>query len=202
MTRAAALLLLPALALAGCHKAPHKPTNEEMGVTNATTIVPTGWASVFGEPKAAIDAFGRVGLRPGSWQQTGPESYGSTSLPTLMSYTGAEHPNSSLFLLRGDASQVTSVIYRLDLTDPKNEEFAKEQFHQQLHLTLQKVGLPGEDAVSPAIDTEKPANGTIDGANYSVGTETLTGAAKGRRITITFTRPQAEAPGTRKPQGS
>ncbi|MDX2222468.1 MAG: hypothetical protein SFV21_06960, partial [Rhodospirillaceae bacterium] len=154
-------------------------------------IASKGWPELFADPQAGIRAFEGTGFRPAPYAANGT-GFASTGIPVTLSNTEAKQPNRMTFSAAGTQDTLDSVTVALDLTDAPNATVAKDRFVKTMGEVLGKIGVPGAAELKQPVLDEKPAAGSVDGADYAVAIAPMTDAgADARRITVTFRRPGA-----------
>lgn len=164
-----------------------------------TAIYQGGWSDVFAAGPKGVDAFGRMGFRPGPYERSG-DGYRSTGIRSILVDTTAPKPNASMIDIDGGEDRLGRVAFVLELSDPATAETAKQRFAASLEDALRGLGVAGGKEIQQPILTETPAAGTVTGAAWKVERTPLPGA-QARKLVVTFTAPAASAPDTRKTQG-
>lgn len=166
--------------------------------TTDQTILKGGWATLFADPAATVDAFGRVGLRPGPYAP-GDGGFVSKAIPTPLANVGTAEADIANVELRGpDAKRIDRVIFTLDLNGKHEEAVARRRFNDLIRQAFDQVGLPGREAVKPAIDAEKAVKGAVAGAAWTVERVALPHSGA-RRLIVIFT-PAGATPASNQPR--
>ncbi len=194
--------LLAALALvAGCSGAPASNeaaiANEAMG--NETYVSPNlaggSWDGVFGDAKASIDHFGRIGLRPGPYEKKGAE-WRSDATPTALTDPSGKNVVMANFAATGTETALTKVEFSLTEPQMSNDQQARDAFERWVSQALGQLGVTGGDTAVKAIHGQKAMQGSLKGgANYTVKRATT---PTERLLTVTFT-PTVTIPDEKKP---
>ena len=189
-------VLLGTLALASCSADP--ATNEQVAtpVTNQTYASPNlaggSWSGVFAEPKAAIDKFSRIGLRPGPYEKKGAE-WRSEAVPTAMTDPSSPNAVVAQFTATGGEQVLSKIAFTLVEPQMSNDQQARDQFDGWMKQALSQLGVTGGDTAVKAIHGEKPLIGKLKGgADYAI---VRTTTPKERRLAVTFSNAAAIAPG-------
>lgn len=185
-----AIFLSAALTMAGCSGAP--VANEQAATAPEAKPSYTGanlaggsWEGVWGDAARSIDHFGRIGLRPGAYQQTAG-GWRSEATPTALADPSGPAPVMAYFVASGDAKTLDKVAFTLVEPAMSNDQQARDQFEQWMKRALTELGVTGGDTAAKAIHGEKRLTGKLKGgADYAVTRETN---AKERRLAVTFTR--------------
>ncbi len=180
-----ALLLLPAILLAGCGgTAPGNAAGaENVVVENGAVAAETqGWDELFAKPAGeALAIFEKLSLRPGAYEEMGGMMM-SHGAPISLADTAAGKKNVLIFNASGDAKQLSGVSFDVVIEDEAQADASRQRAIESIGNVLRVAGLDGEDVVKAALATDaKPATGSVAGANYAV-------TAKDTRTTITFTK--------------
>ncbi|MCP3731212.1 hypothetical protein M9978_12320 [Sphingomonas sp. MG17] len=182
-----ALLLLPALALAGCGgTAPGNAAGAENVVAAENVAAPAaetrGWDELFAKPASeAIAIFEKLSLRPGAYEVMG-DMHMSHGAPISLADTAAGKKNTLAFTASGDASQLQGVSFDVVIEDQAQAEASRQRALESIGNVLRVAGLDGEAVVKAALTADaKPATGKVAGANYAV-------LRKDARTTINFTK--------------
>ncbi|WP_314372204.1 hypothetical protein [Sphingomonas paucimobilis] len=180
-----ALLLGLTVALAGCGRASDQP--KETPKASPTPFVTGGWATVFGDAPETVSLLDRMGFRMSDYAPVDGQ-YRAIAQATPMADPSAPPINMANLLVEGDAKQLNTLRFSLDLVNLDTSPFAKTQFIRWVTKPMDQLGLDGKDAVSAAIQTESATTGHLTGADYRVTRDKIDG---GRRLVVTFTRPEA-----------
>ncbi len=183
-------ILLGALALvAGCSGVP--AANEQAVanevIANDTYVSPNlagSWDKLFGEPKASIDSFSRIGLRPGPYEKKGGE-WRSDATPTPLTDPAGKDVVVANFAASGTETAITKVEFSLTEPQMSNDQQARDAFDKWVSQALSQLGVTGGDTAVKAIHGDKRMTGSLKGgADYVVARTTT---AKERLLTVTFT---------------
>jgi hypothetical protein len=181
----AALLLAPALALAGCGGAatgntagPQNVVAENVAVAAETS----GWDELFAKPASeALAIFAKLSLRPGDYAVMG-DMHMSHGTPIRLADTRPGTNNTLTFNASGDAKQLNGVSFDVLIEDAAQAKASRDRAAESIGNALRIAGLDGADVVKAALTADaKPATGSVAGANYAV-------IRKDARTTITFTK--------------
>lgn len=181
----AALLLGLTVALAGCGQASDQPKDAPKAAP--TPFVKGGWATVFADPAETVSLLDRMGFRMSGYVPVQGVSR-SIAQATPMADPAVTPINMGNLLVEGDTKQLDTLRFTLDLVNLDTSPFAKTQFIRWVTKPMEQLGLDGKDAVSAAIQTESATTGHLTGADYHVTRDKIDG---GRRLVVTFTRPEA-----------
>lgn len=179
-----ALLLGLTVALAGCGQASDQ---KETPKASPTPFVKGGWATVFGNAPETVSLLDRMGFRMSGYAPVQGQ-YRAIAQATPMSDPAAMPINMGNLIVEGDAKQLNEVRFSLDIVNLDTSPFAKTQFIRWVTKPMDQLGLDGKDAVAAAIQTESATSGHLTGADYRVTRDKIDG---GRRLVVTFTRPEA-----------
>lgn len=193
----AGILLLAALAAAGCSTEPAANEQAAAPVANESYVSPNlaggSWSGVFADPKSALDKFGSIGLRPGPYEKKGA-AWRSDAVPTAMTDPSSPSPVVAYFTASGDQKALKEIAFTLVEPQMSNEQQARDQFDAWMKQALAQLGVSGGDTAVKAIHGEKPLAGKLkDGADYAV---VRTTTPKERRLAVTFSNASAKANGT------
>lgn len=180
-----ALLLGLTVALAGCGQASDQP--KDAPKASPTPFVTGGWATVFGNAAETVSLFDRMGFRMSGYAPV-QRQYRAIAQATPMADPSVSPVNMGNLIVEGDASRLHELRFSLDLVNLDTSPFAKTQFIRWVTKPMDQLGLDGKDAVSAAIQTESATTGHLTGADYHVTRDKIDG---GRRLVVTFTRPEA-----------
>lgn len=190
--RTAAVLVAVSLALAGCGKpGTDATTNTSAAPAKPGKLPPViegGWATVFGDAKASLDLFARLGLRPGPYEAKDGR-FVSTAVPTPLSDPSQKPAAVANFTASGDAKTLDTVEFAFDSVG-NDQTNAKSAFETWVGQAMSRLGVAGADIVLPAIQKETPVSGDVEGAHVAV---TKTEIEGGFRLVVTFTSPAAIA---------
>lgn len=181
----AALLLLPAFALASCGGA---ATGNTAGATNAAVenaSVATetkGWRDLFDTPPAQVLAmFEKLSFKPGAYEEMGGMMM-SHGAPIALADAMGDKRNTLTLNASGDTARLSGVSFDIALPDAATADAARERAATSITTALRIAGLDGEAVVKAALARDaKPMTGKVDGANYAV-------VRKDDRTTINFTK--------------
>jgi hypothetical protein len=192
MRFALALPLAAAALVAGCNSEPAGPTVREQEEERARTAATLrGFDRAFGVPAETIAFANQFGFRAGDYAADG-DSYLSRGNPIMLSWSGAERPNTGNFEAAGtSADRLERIAFTLSLTDAANAETARERFTTVIRDFLGRYQIDDEGALD-AIAAERDADGMVAGTPMSIAT--ASGEGDARTITVTFTRPAASTP--------
>lgn len=190
----AALLLLSALALAGCGESPAgnaagADAAVENGVVAENAAMPAaetrGWDELFAKPASeALAIFEKLSFQPGAYEIMG-ESHMSHGAPIALADTATDKANVLTFNASGDAKQLQGVSFDVVIEDAAQAAASRKRAIDSIVNALRAAGLAGEDVVTAALTAQaKPGTGSVAGANYAV-------TVKDSRTTITFTAKQS-----------
>lgn len=186
------LSLAAAVLLAGCNSEPAGPTireQEEERTRTAATL--QGFDRAFGVPAETIGFANQFGFRAGEYAADG-DSYLARGNPIMLSWSGAERPNTGNFEVAGaTADRLERIVFTLSLTDAANADTAKERFTTVIRDFLSKYQIDDEGALD-AIASEQDADGIVAGTPMSIAN--ASGEGDVRTITVTFTRPAVSTP--------
>lgn len=184
-------LLLASTALAGCSaEAPEPGPSPSASPTQVVQpVLSRGWANVWSAPQPVLDAMGRLSLRPSAYTADGARYRSQTEPAIVLADPAGADANSFVMVAEGSEERLDTLQFVLRLTDEQTVAAAKTRFADQLVLALKQVGVPGGDAAAGAVAAEKPAEGVVDGARWTLTKDTL--ADTGRALTVTFTFPDA-----------
>lgn len=180
-----ALLLGLTVALAGCGQASDQP--KDAARATPTPFVTGGWATVFADPAETVSLLDRMGFRMSGYAPV-QGVHRAIAQATPMADPAAMPVNMGNLIVEGDASRLNALRFSLDLVNLDTSPFAKTQFIRWVTKPMDQLGLDGKDAVSAAIQTESATTGHLTGADYQVTRDKIDG---GRRLVVTFTRPEA-----------
>lgn len=180
-----ALLLGLTVALAGCGQASDQP--KETPKASPTPFVTGGWATIFGNAPETVSLLDRMGFRMTGYAPVRGQ-YRAIAQATPMADPAVTPINMGNLMVEGDAKQLKELRFSLDLVNLDTSPFAKTQFIRWVTKPMDQLGLDGKDAVSAAIQTESATTGHLTGADYRVTRDKIDG---GRRLVVTFTRPEA-----------
>ncbi len=180
-----ALLLGLTVALAGCGRASDQP--KDAPKASPTPFVKGGWATVLGDALETVSLLDRMGFRMSGYAPV-QGVYRAIAQATPMADPSVTPINMANLIVEGDAKQLTSLRFSLDLVNLDTSPFAKTQFIRWVTKPMDQLGLDGKDAVTAAIQTESATTGHLTGADYQVTRDKIDG---GRRLVVTFTRPEA-----------
>ena len=164
-----ALLLGLTVALAGCGQASDQA--KDAPKASPTPFVTGGWATVFGHAPETVQGVHRA-----------------IAQATPMADPSVSPVNMGNLIVEGDAARLNEVRFSLDLVHLETSPFAKTQFIRWVTKPMDQLGLDGKDAVTAAIQNESATTGHLTGADYRVTRDKIDG---GRRLVVTFTRPEA-----------
>jgi hypothetical protein len=200
--RQGAVLLALAAAACGQQSAGNAqaPANDVAAATPSPTpsaswtgpqLAGGSWDGLFAEPKAVLDIFARVGLRPGAYEKAG-DRWRSVAIPTPMNDAFGPAPVMATFVASGDAKRIDRLEYGLIEPMRANDQQARDAFDKWLAGSLAQFGVTGGEAAVGAIHGTRAFIGHLrDGADYKV---VRTTTDKDRRVTVIFTR-SAPQPG-------
>ena len=180
-----ALLLGLTVALAGCGRASDQP--KETPTATPAPFVKGGWATVFGDAPDTVSLFDRMGFRMSGYAPVQGQ-YRAIAQATPMADPSVSPVNMANLMVEGDAKRLNEIRFSLDLVNLDTSPFAKTQFIRWVTKPMDQLGLDGKDAVTAAIQTESATTGHLTGADYRVTRDKIDG---GRRLVVTFTRPEA-----------
>ncbi|WP_433909810.1 hypothetical protein [Sphingomonas yabuuchiae] len=180
-----ALLLGLTVALAGCGQASDQP--KETPKATPAPFVTGGWATVFGNAPETVSLFDRMGFRMSGYAPVDGQ-YRAIAQATPMADPSVSPVNMGNLIVEGDAKRLNEIRFSLDIVNLDTSPFAKTQFIRWVTKPMDQLGLDGKDAVSAAIQTESATTGHLTGADYRVTRDKIDG---GRRLVVTFTRPEA-----------
>ena len=179
------LLLGLTVALAGCGRASDQP--KETPKTTPAPFVKGGWATIFGNAPETVSLLDRMGFRMSGYAPVRGQ-YRAIAQATPMADPSVSPVNMANLLVEGDAKRLNEIRFSLDLVNLDTSPFAKTQFIRWVTKPMDQLGLDGKDAVTAAIQTESATTGHLTGADYRVTRDKIDG---GRRLVVTFTRPEA-----------
>jgi len=180
-----ALLLGLTVALAGCGRASDQP--KDAPKASPTPFVSGGWATVFANAPETVSLLDRMGFRMSGYAPVQGQ-YRAIAQATPMADPSVSPVNMGNLIVEGDAKQLNELRFSLDIVNLDTSPFAKTQFIRWVTKPMDQLGLDGKDAVSAAIQTESATTGHLTGADYHVTRDKIDG---GRRLVVTFTRPEA-----------
>lgn len=180
-----ALLLGLTVALAGCGRASDQPKDAPKG--SPTPFVTGGWTTVFGNAPETVSLLDRMGFRMSGYAPV-QGVHRAIAQATPMADPSVSPVNMGNLIVEGDAKRLNEIRFSLDLVNLDTSPFAKTQFIRWLTKPMDQLGLDGKDAVATAIQTESATTGHLTGADYRVTRDKIDG---GRRLVVTFTRPEA-----------
>ncbi|MEK9211627.1 hypothetical protein [Sphingomonas sp. 2378] len=180
-----ALLLGLTVALAGCGQASDQP--KDAARATPTPFVKGGWATVLGDAPETVSLLDRMGFRMSGYAPV-QGTYRAIAQATPMADPSVTPINMANLIVEGDAKRLNEVRFSLDLVNLDTSPFAKTQFIRWVTKPMGQLGLDGKDAVAAAIQTESATSGHLTGADYHVTRDKIDG---GRRLVVTFTRPEA-----------
>ena len=180
-----ALLLGLTVALAGCGRASDQP--KDAPKATPTPFVTGGWATVFANAPETVSLFDRMGFRMSGYAPVDGQ-YRAIAQATPMADPSVSPVNMGNLIVEGDAKRLNEIRFSLDIVNLDTSPFAKTQFIRWVIKPMDQLGLDGKDAVSAAIQTESATTGHLTGADYRVTRDKIDG---GRRLVVTFTRPEA-----------
>jgi hypothetical protein len=180
-----ALLLGLTVALAGCGRASDQP--KETPKATPAPFVNGGWATVFGDAPETVSLLDRMGFRMSGYAPVQGQ-YRAIAQATPMADPSVSPVNMANLMVEGDAKRLNEIRFSLDLVNLDTSPFAKTQFIRWVTKPMDQLGLDGKDAVTAAIQTESATTGHLTGADYRVTRDKIDG---GRRLVVTFTRPEA-----------
>ncbi|MGW8135141.1 hypothetical protein [Sphingomonas zeae] len=179
------LLLGLTVALAGCGRASDQP--KETPKATPAPFVKGGWATVFGDAPETVSLFDRMGFRMSGYAPVQGQ-YRAIAQATPMADPSVSPVNMANLMVEGDAKRLNEIRFSLDIVNLDTSPFAKTQFIRWVTKPMDQLGLDGKDAVRAAIQTESATTGHLTGADYRVTRDKIDG---GRRLVVTFTRPEA-----------
>lgn len=179
------LLLGLTVALAGCGRASDQP--KDAPKASPTPFVSGGWATVFANAPETVSLLDRMGFRMSGYAPVQGQ-YRAIAQATPMADPSVSPVNMGNLIVEGDAKQLNELRFSLDIVNLDTSPFAKTQFIRWVTKPMDQLGLDGKDAVSAAIQTESATTGHLTGADYHVTRDKIDG---GRRLVVTFTRPEA-----------
>ncbi|MET4897127.1 hypothetical protein RN629_08140 [Sphingomonadaceae bacterium jetA1] len=180
-----ALLLGLTVVLAGCGQASDKP--KDAPKATFTPFVKGGWATVLADATETVSLLDRMGFRMSGYAPVqGP--YRAVAQATPMADPSVAPVNMANLIVEGDAKRLNELRFSLDIVNLDTSPFAKTQFIRWVTKPMDQLGLDGKDAVSAAIQTESATTGHLNGADFHVTRDKIDG---GRRLVVTFTRPEA-----------
>ncbi len=179
------LLLGLTVALAGCGQASNQP--KDAPKATPAPFVTGGWATIFGNAPETVSLLDRMGFRMSGYAPVDGQ-YRAIAQATPMADPAVTPINIGNLMVEGDASRLNEIRFSLDLVNLDTSPFAKTQFIRWVTKPMDQLGLDGKDAVSAAIQTESATTGHLTGADYRVTRDKIDG---GRRLVVTFTRPEA-----------
>lgn len=180
-----ALLLGLTVALAGCGRASDQP--KDAPKASPTPFVTGGWATIFGNAAETVSLLDRMGFRMSGYAPVQGQ-HRAIAQATPMADPSVSPVNMGNLIVEGDAKRLNEIRFSLDLVNLDTSPFAKTQFIRWVTKPMDQLGLDGKDAVSAAIQTESATTGHLTGADYRVTRDKIDG---GRRLVVTFTRPEA-----------
>lgn len=199
MRRALAILLVTA-ALAGCNAQPSaEPTvlDQEAELVNSTADLKQ-WDRVFGVPVETVAALNQFGFRLADYGKAG-DGAATRGEPITLSQSDRPAPNQGTVEVTGaSAAEVDRIVFTLALTDAEYADTAKGRFAKVIGDFLFQFDLEPGDSLA-AIAAEGDAETRIAGTPVLI--DTAEGEDGVRRITVTFTRPDAKAPDNQPDQG-
>lgn len=204
--RLAGLLFMAALAAAGCSETGDAVPGAGASPTPSPSPSPTyvganlasgSWDKVWGDPAAMLTYLGRLGLRPGPYEQHG-DRWRSEAEPTTLTDPSMPDVVKAYLTVSGTKDRLDTLVFRLVEPQMSNDQKARDAFDQWVKQPLDQLGVTGGDTVVQAIHGDKAARGLLrvtagsdrPGARYHVTRETT---QKERRLTVTFTRADATA---------
>ncbi|WP_294234263.1 hypothetical protein [uncultured Sphingomonas sp.] len=179
-----ALLLGLTVALAGCGQASDQ---KETPKASPTPFVKGGWATVLGNALETVSLLDRMGFRMSGYAPVDGVTR-AIAQATPMADPSVTPINMANLLVEGDAKTLNTLRFSLDIVNLDTSPFAKTQFIRWVTKPMDQLGLDGKDAVAAAIQTESATTGHLTGADYRVTRDKIDG---GRRLVVTFTRPEA-----------
>lgn len=175
------------VALAGCGQASDQP--KDAPKASPTPFVTGGWATVLGNAPETVSLLDRMGFRMSGYAHVQGQ-YRAIAQATPMADPSVTPVNMANLIVEGDAKQLNTLRFSLDLVNLDTSPFAKTQFIRWVTKPMDQLGLDGKDAVTAAIQTESATTGHLTGADYRVTRDKIDG---GRRLVVTFTRPEAKS---------
>lgn len=186
--RTAALLLIAAMALAGCNAQPGG--SNVAAPENSAIEKPGSLVDAFADPAATVARLNQFGYRLGEYKN-GANGFTAAGEPIFLSQSDAKNPNRGTVELSGkDGTAIDTIVFALAVTDDANADTAKKRLTDNVRAFLFQYGVKDEGALD-AIAKEQEANGLIGNSPAAIAVD------KGdspRRITVTFNRPTATAP--------
>ncbi|MCH4891802.1 hypothetical protein GO308_01600 [Sphingomonas sp. SFZ2018-12] len=197
--RPALAILLVATVLGGCNSQPAEPTvrEQEAELVNSTADLKQ-WDRVFGVPSDTVAALNQFGFRLADYGQAG-EGAATRGEPIILSQSDRPAPNEGTVEVSGaTTARIDRIDFTLALTDPDYADTAKGRFAKVIGDFLFQFDLEPGDALA-AVAGEADAETRIAGTPVRI--DTTEGEDGVRRITVTFTRPDAKAPDNQPDQG-
>lgn len=192
--------LLAVALFAGCSGETSGPESGNAAQANAAATAPhdtlyhQGWSEVWANPAQTQDYFNRIGYRfLEAYKPADGGIYRSVAVRTpLNSEQETKTPNVAFYSLEGTERQIDRVVYRLDIVSADAAPAARARLATFIKDTFWTLGLPGDKAVAEPLKEGQAASGSVNGAAWSVEPSALPGGKPGdRRITVTFSRPDA-----------
>jgi hypothetical protein len=191
MTRVA--LLLPALALlAACGGQPTGEAVQKEEADRAAAVEKMqGFDKAFDSPETAVAAANQFGFRVDGYKQAGLR-WQAAGQPIFVAETVAKNPNRAIFFASGAGqAKLDTMRFTLEVTDPVDAKRAKMRFAKIVGDTLWQFRIEQPADVTAAITDETALKKSFAGALASVAIDPISAGEKTRRITVTFTRPDA-----------
>jgi hypothetical protein len=195
MTRAAILLTGCAL-LAACkpEPTPPKPSATPTPAAKPQPVFAKGWSEFWPDAANAISRLNDTGARLGDYKSAG-KVYRAEAIPTPVDAKVSDTPNTLHITAEGSKTELSTLSYRLDVTQPDVAKAAAEAAGKTIKYSFIALGLDGGDQAVAALSAGKDASGSAKGADYSVRREALPGGKPDTyRLTVTFNRTGATRP--------
>jgi hypothetical protein len=189
----AALLLLPAIALASCNSQPAAPTPAQNETVADNEAVDKGGAErLFNAPADGIANLNQFGFRLRDYAAAA-NGYAAKGAPITLSQSDASAPNTATVDVTGSGAQtIDRIVFTLSLTDAANADTAKQRLSEIVTGFLFQYGIEDAGALANIV-AERNAQGQIDGTPFTVAVaQGATGKTYApRRLTFTLQRPAA-----------
>lgn len=202
--RALPALLLSCLLVAGCQQQAAQPSIKQQEAARQAEVDKLKGEERLFVPSVAIGAANQFGYhnQPLAQAKQGA-GYVSTGLSPMISSSFAKAPNQTSFTATAAKPDTLDTLeFTLSITDPENAATAKKRFRDILDQFLALATLAMRDDVKTFVTDEAPASKSYPGIEMRAERSEIAGTPRARKLTVTFTRSEAAASGTSKPQGT